>query len=349
MTESPIPEPRKIDPATLNSLTDDQLLALRMCDLPVQIEDSVLKGRIEKVLSELRQRNIVFTPHFWLSDEWFCPDGVPGIAIPFYLAHPRLEKLERAQLLEVEGGEEAWCLKILRHEIGHAIENAYRLRRKKFRREVFGSTTEPYPEYYTPRPYSKSFVLHLDLWYAQSHPDEDFAESFAVWLTPDFPWRERYADWPAIKKIECVDVLMQEIAGKEPPVQNKRDLDALSSLTKTLGEHYQQRKQKYGKEHPSFYDRDLRRLFSDRPEHHKNLLASTFIRRKRKIIRGLVANWTGTYQYMIGQVLDSMTQRCSELGLRLVLSEEDTLTQFSVLLTVQTMNYLHSGRHRIAL
>ncbi len=343
------PQPQRVDPVTLNSLTDEQLLALRMCDLGVQIEGSILEGRIEKVLSELRGRDIPFTPHFWLSDEWFCPDGIPGIAIPFYLAHPRLEKLERAQLLEVEGGEEAWCLKILRHEVGHAIENAYRLRRKRFRREVFGSTTEPYPEYYTPRPYSKSFVLHLDLWYAQSHPDEDFAESFAVWLTPEFPWRERYGDWPALKKIECVDALMQQIMGKVPPVDNTKELDPLSSLTKTLGEHYAERKRKYGREHPSFYDRDLRRLFSDKPEHAKNPLASTFIRRKRKIIRGLVANWTGTYQYMIGQVLDSITQRCSELHLRLMLSEEDTLTQFAVLLTVQTMNYLHSGRHRIAL
>ncbi len=349
MTDTPPTEPHTIDPGNLNTLTDEQLLSVRMCDLPVRIEGSMLEGRIERVLFELRQRELLFTPHFWLSDEWFCPDGIPGIAIPFYLAHPRLEKLERAQLLDVEGGEEAWCLKILRHEVGHAIENAYRLRRKKFRRAIFGSTTEPYPEYYTPRPYSKSFVLHLDSWYAQSHPDEDFAESFAVWLTPDFPWRERYADWPALKKIECVDTLMQEICGKEPPLQNKNELDPLSSLTKTLGEHYEQRKRRYGKEHPSFYDRDLRRLFSDNPEHHKNLLASTFIRRKRKILRGLVTNWTGTYQYMIDQVLDSMTQRSSELRLRLMLSEDETLTQFAVLLTVQTMNYLHSGRHRIAL
>ena len=27
--------------------------------------------------------------------------------------------------------------------------------------------------------------MHLDPWYAQSHPDEDFAETFAVWLTPE--------------------------------------------------------------------------------------------------------------------------------------------------------------------
>ena len=123
-----------------------------------------------------------------------------AIAIPFYLAHPRLEKLEEAQMLEVEGGEHEWCMRILRHEAGHAIDNAFRLRRRRQRQHTFGSPSQPYPEFYTPKPYSKSFVLHLDSWYAQSHPDEDFAETFAVWLTPNSEWRQRYAGWRALRK-----------------------------------------------------------------------------------------------------------------------------------------------------
>ncbi|MGE4056575.1 MAG: putative zinc-binding metallopeptidase, partial [Vicinamibacterales bacterium] len=128
-------------------------------------------------------------PHCWLSDEWFTPDGVPGVAIPFYLAHPRLEKLELAQMLEVEGGDATTCLRILRHEAGHAIDNAYQLRRRSTRRRIFGLPSLAYPEYYLPKPYSKSFVQHLDHWYAQSHPDEDCAETFAVWL-------DRGSQWP---------------------------------------------------------------------------------------------------------------------------------------------------------
>jgi hypothetical protein len=333
----------------LNDLTDEQLLSLRMCDLPLAIEGTHLEHRIGIVLQELSDRGLNFQPHFWLSDEWFCPDGIPGIAIPFYLAHPRLERLERSQLFEVEGGDEGWCLKILRHEVGHAIENAYRLRRKKLRRAIFGSTTEPYPEYYSPRPYSKSFVLHLDPWYAQSHPDEDFAETFAVWLTPNSLWRERYAAWPAIKKLEYMDTLMRGISNTAAPVSNHNTLDPLSTLTKTLAEHYQERKAKYGREHPSFYDKDLRQLFSNSPEFSKNLLASAFIRRKRRAIRATVSLWTGTYQYTIDQVIEAMVGRCAELALRLTVSEEETLKAFLVLLTVQTMNYLHSGKHRIAL
>lgn len=330
-------------------LSDEELLNVKLSELNLCIEGTQLEQRIDKVQAELIERKLLFRPHYWLSDEWFCADGIPGIAIPFYLAHPRLERLERAQLYEVEGGEEAWCLKILRHEVGHAIENAFRLRLRKERRTIFGKSSVPYPEYYSPRPYSKSFVLHLDPWYAQSHPDEDFAETFAVWLTPQSEWQTRYKGWPALKKLEYMERLMAEIALVKPPVTNTKTVDPLETLHKTLGEHYLYRRQKYGKEHPSFYDKDLRSLFSDSPDFSKNELASRFIKRKKRHCRSIVARWTGIYQYTIDRVLDAMTIRCAELGLRLMYSEEESLKQFTVLLTVQTMNYLHSGRHRVAL
>src|SRR5215510_5300432 len=168
---------RPLPPSEWEGWDDEQLLELRMCDLDVRIEGSPLEERLKELSGELEARGLAFRPHYWLSDEWFCPDGVPGIALPFYLAHPRLARLELNQMLEVEGGTRDWCLKILRHETGHAIEHADRLRRRGRRQELCGRTSEPYPEAYAPRPYSKSFVLHLDAWYAQSHPDEDFAET----------------------------------------------------------------------------------------------------------------------------------------------------------------------------
>ena len=125
-------------------------------------------------------------------------------------------------MLEVEGGDYEWCMKILRHEAGHALDNAYQLQRRRKRQRLFGSSSTPYPEYYTPKPYSKSFVLHLDSWYAQSHPDEDFAETFAVWLKPGSQWHERYDDWPAIKKLEYIDELMRELAGRPPARVSRR-------------------------------------------------------------------------------------------------------------------------------
>jgi hypothetical protein len=336
------------DPAWA-ALSDEDLLQIRMCDLGVSIEGTEIEHRIAQLNAELDARGLTFRPYFWLSDEWFTPDGVPGIAIPFYLAHPRLARLELAQMLEVEGADPDECLRILRHEAGHAIDNAYQLRRRPTRRRLFGLPATPYPEYYTPKPYSKSFVQHLDHWYAQSHPDEDFAETFAVWLDPQAMWATRYAGWPAQRKLEYMDRLMRTLARQRPRIKSQRQVDPIARLRKTLAEHYAKKREHYGLDHPDFYDRDLRNLFSDAPDYATNPSAARFVRKIRKEVRSTVASFTDSYQYTIDQLLQKIIERCREQNLRLTDSEESTKIDFMVFLTVQTMNYLHSGRHRVAL
>ena len=348
MTERSIPTTHTA-PADWASLPDEALLDLRLCDLPLTIEGSVLEPRIASLYAELEARGLTFRPHFWISSEWFTPDGVPGIAIPFYLAHPRLMKLEEAQMLEIEGGETEWCMKILRHEAGHAFDNAYDLRKRRTRLRLFGSPKQDYPDFYLPKPYSKSFVLHLDSWYAQSHPDEDFAETFAVWLSTTGDWRNRYQEWPALKKLEYVDRLMGEIAGHPPVTKSRRQMEPLHALKRTLRAHYKDKREHYGVEYPNFTDRDLRKLFSSEPAFAKNKSAALFIQRIRRDVRRVVAEWTGSYQYTIDQVIEDMITRCRQLKLRLKYPEDRTQLDFTIVLTVQTMNYLHSGRHRVAL
>ncbi len=331
------------------SWPDEQLLDVRLCDLPVRIEGSLLEERIAELRRELAGRGLDLPLHFYLADEWFTPDGGSAMALPFYLAHPRLEKLEEAQMLEVEGGDREWGMRILRHEAGHLVDNVFALRRRRQRRELFGSSSEPYPEFYAPKPYSKSFVLHLDSWYAQSHPDEDFAETFAVWLTPESDWRHRYAGWPALKKLEYMDALMGSIAGRPARVVRADEVDGLRRLRATLRAHYRRKRRHYGVDRPDFYDRDLRRLFSDAPEFSGNPTAAAFVTRHRRQVRRVVADWTGIYQYTIDQVLEDIVVRCRDLRLRLAVPEETARQAFTVLLTVQAMNFLHSGRHRLAL
>ena len=349
MVDTPAADAEPLKAADWTTLSDEKLLEVRMCDLHVTIEGTELEPRIAELNTELETRGLIFKPHYYLSDEWFTPDGVPGIAIPFYLAHPRLAKLEHNLMLEVEGGDAESCLRILRHEAGHAIDNAYHLRRRPIRRRLFGNPATEYPEYYTPKPYSKSFVQHLDHWYAQSHPDEDFAETFAVWLDPQGMWATRYAGWPAQRKLEYMDRLMRELARKRPVVTTRRTVDPLSRLKKTLGEHYRKKREHYGLDHPDFYESDLRNLFSDSPQYAKNMSAARFVRRIRREVRSTVASFTDSYQYTIDQLLSKIIERCRELNLRLTDSEEATKIDFMVFLTVQTMNYLHSGRHRVAL
>jgi len=339
----------RLPPSVWEGWDDSRLMELRLADLDIGIPGSPVEPLVRQVRRELREKGLRFRPHFWLSDDWFCPDGIPGIGIPFYVAHPRLARLEENQMLEVEGGTPEWGLKILRHELGHAVENAYGLRRLKKRRTLFGPTSKKYPESYAPRPYSKSYVIHLDSWYAQSHPDEDFAETFAVWLTPGSEWAKRYAGWKALRKLEYVDELMKGLAGSPPRVTTRRRVDPITALGKTFREHYAERRQHYGMDEPELYDRYLKRLFSSAPEYQGNLSAARFLQRVRRETRRLVRRWTGEYQYTIDQVLGDMIDRCRELGLRLAGPEDQVKQEFLVLLTVQTMNYLHSGRHRLYL
>src|SRR4051794_11184068 len=173
-------------------LPRERLLDVKIRDLGVKLEGTWLEACVEQLYGELEARDIVLRPHCWLSDEWFSPTGVPGIAIPFYLAHPRLIRLEQSMMLEAEGASRAECMRILRHEAGHAMQHGYRRHRRPKYQTLFGKSSTTYPTSYRPKPASRHFVHHLPAYYAQAHPDEDFAETFAVWMQPRLKWRALY-------------------------------------------------------------------------------------------------------------------------------------------------------------
>ena len=329
-------------------LTDEQLLDMRICDLPIKIRRSFLDPHIKRLYDELNSRGIRFKPHVWLSGEWFSPDGVPGIAIPFYLAHPRLMKIERRQMLEVEGGTDTECMRILRHEAGHALDTAFRLHFKRRWRELFGSFARPYPDFYKPKPKSRKYVLHLPAWYAQAHPAEDFAETFAVWMNPRSLWRRRYKGWPALHKLEYLDELMTELAGTRPRNRTRTKVEPLSAVKTTLREHYIRKRERYDFRYPAVYERDLHRIFSDDPRDQSRPSAAVFLRSIRREVRQIVADGTGVHQYTIDHVLENMIDSCKELKLRVNTPPREARRRVMIVLTVQVMNVLHSGYHRIA-
>ncbi len=297
------------------SLADDELLQMRIKDLNVSVEGTWLQGCVKQLNGELRRRGLV-EAHTWISEEWFSPDNTPGIAIPFYLAHPRLARLERKMFLDVEGGAKRECMQIMRHEAGHIIQHAYQLNRRRRWQELFGRSSTKYPTFYRPNPASKNYVLHLPRWYAQSHPDEDFAETFAVWLTPRSNWRTRYAEWPALQKLMYVDELMREIARENPVLTRRTEVDPAHRLTKTLGDYYEQKLNHYETDIDTRYDADLIRIFSDQPRHRNSKAASSFIRSNRQAIREAASRWTGGYQVALDNILDQLIDRSRALKLR---------------------------------
>jgi hypothetical protein len=293
---------------------DEELLALRLRDLRLRLRESAAWPAVERLYAELERRGLRFRPHVWLGEEWFSPDGVPGISMPFYVAHPRLQQLERRYMGEVEGGSRKWLIRILRHEAAHALDTAYGLRRRADWRRVFGPSSQPYPGDYAPRPSSRRYVLHLGHWYAQSHPTEDFAETFAVWLQPRARWRRDYAGWPALQKLEYVDRLMAEIA-RRPPVNHDRSVvEPMAASERTLAQHYRRKAASYLR-YDRRYDRWLRRTFAAREARPRPVSAARFIREIEPQLRRLLVRRARLHPYLVDHAIKTTARRVRELDL----------------------------------
>ena len=306
------------------NLDDATLLKWRVCELKVSIEGSPLAARITQLYEELHARGLQFRPPCYLATEWLCPDGVPAIGIPFYLVHSRLVRLEKTMMLEAEGADEKECMKLLRHEAGHAFNYAYKLYRRTRWRELFGSMTADYePHEYYMRPYSRQYVVHLEDNYAQAHPDEDFAETFAVWLTPGLDWRARYAEWGALKKLEYVDHLMRQIAQHRPLVASGPRRWAAKNTRATLDKHYRQKRKEFATAYPGFYDKALHRLFTT--DAGDQVSAARFLSRNRRKLVDTIALWARVPKYVADNIIRRLGARARELGLRLRGPEQDHL------------------------
>jgi hypothetical protein len=320
-------------------LSDAELLRTRFCDLRLTLRKSEVESRMREIRRCLQARGIRFRPHMWLSEEWFSPDGVPGIAVPFYMAHPRLQRLERRFMGEVEGGNANWLTRILRHEIGHALDNAYRLRRRKAWRRTFGRASRPYPDIYRPRPASQDFVLHLGHWYA----------TFAVWLQPRARWRREYQGWPALRKLEYVDKLMAHISGMQPIVRNEELIEPLSDNGSTLGEHYRRKRARYEFDKPDAYDLRLKRVFGKQRKDGKRMPASAFLRQSRPQLERLLMRRSRLYPYLVHHVLRTVIRRCRELDLVLDTSKREAKRAVLGVLERILIDILKRDRERYAL
>jgi hypothetical protein len=322
-------------------LKDDEILEFRISKLGLRIEGTALEPLIQRLYDELGQKGLLFKPPCELGDEWFVPVGLPVIFVPFYLAHDRLRHLEKKLILEVEGSAPEAFMRLIRHEAAHAYSYAYKFVHRAKWRQTFGkSSTEETPSFYRPRPYSRSYVVHLDDWYAQSHPDEDFAETFAVWLTPGLDWRTEYRGWRALAKLEYVDELMKSLAGKPPlPTPAYRPAEH-SGLNLKLKTYYARKRKDYEESFPDFYDNDLRRLFKA----PTGIRASTYLRRHRRDIENAVCQWTTEKKYRVDRLVKKLTERCDELDL--YTTDPGEHLEVAAYVTTLVMNHRFTGRFK---
>ncbi len=333
-----------IRPSRLDQMPDNELLRMRFCDLPLQLKGSVIEERAKVVFDELTTRGIRFRPAVWIAEEWYNPDGVVGFAIPFYLLHPRLIRLERKMMLEAEGASLNEAMSILRHETGHAVDEAFQLHQTRAYRQVFGSPKRAYPKNYMADPDSRDFVQHLNAWYAQSHPVEDFAETFAVWLRSERSWRRMYRDWPALEKLSAVDAWMRERRNVEPQIKPTRVANELKDSTRTLGEHYEEKREFYAIDAEDEFDGALQRIFNENGNGRRrraNVSAATLLASHRTQLRRRTAKPLGVPAYVVDQVLRQLVHRARILKLKQTRTKAETMTKVSRLVSRATIAILH--------
>jgi hypothetical protein len=319
-----------------------ELLSRKISDLKLEIPGTQLEVLINKLYQELQNAGILFKPKTYLADEWGCPQGVPVIGIPFYLADPGLCKLE-GELTGIEAENEDEVMMCLRHEAGHAFNYAYRLFMKPEWRRQFGKFSQPYKEDYKPTPFSTKFVRHIPGWYAQKHPDEDFAETFAVWLTPGSNWKQHYADTPAMAKLIYVDALVQKYGQKSPVVSDKKLDTPVQEMTMTLDRWYQNGRgtNHIGlKLHRALND-DLRRLFPA----EQGQPAVDFLQINRQQLIQDINRWTGINRPLMSALIDKLLERVKILGLKIEPDQSTAqMLNVSVFLTTLAMNHIYTGQ-----
>jgi len=314
------------------------LLDQRISELGLSIGGSLVEKYVERLYAELEAKGLRFHPPVYLSDEWGCPDDTPLIGVPFYLADQRLARIEEELAVEVES--EADVMRFLRHEAGHAFNYAYRLYDLEEWRRIFGPYSRPYRDRFRANPFSREYVRHILGWYAQKHPDEDFAETFAVWLTPGRDWRSEYAGWPAIAKLEYVDRVMRELGDQMPEVLTPSADDLpVESMQYTLEEHYRSLDEPLPFDDDRHFDGDLRTLFGSGDDAPDGEVAPEFIRRHRREIVSRIAYWTGESTITVRAFVDYLVQRSAALGLRVRGLEASTLIELTAFGTAVMMNY----------
>lgn len=319
-----------------------QLLGKRISELGLRLSGSPLERLVDQLHAELRARGLGFLPPVYLSDEWGCPEGSPLIGVPFYLADARLMRLEEEQAAAVESEEES--MRYLRHEAGHAYNYAYRLYDRPEWRRLFGPYSRPYRDRYHADPFSRDYVRHILAWYAQKHPDEDFAESFAVWLTPDIDWRTSYAGWPALAKLEYVDQVMRELGADPPAVQVEIAEDHLpvDAMHYTVEEHYRELEERLPLDDERFFDGDLLTIFKGEGEGAGAGTGVEFLGRHRRELISRISYWSGESASVVGAFLDFLARRAKVLRLSLRGREASTLIELTAFGTAVMMNYRYT-------
>ncbi len=317
------------------------LLPIPIKQLGLKLEGSPIERYVEQLFKELQAKGLQhFRPAFYLTSEWGCPSEQPVIGVPFYLADPRLGAIESA-VNDIE--DEREIMMYMRHESGHAFNYAYELYKTDEWRETFGPFRRPYRDHYRFVPFSRNYVRHIAGWYAQKHPDEDFAETFAVWLTPRSKWREKYKNWPAMKKLRYVDKVCHDL-GDTPPIRALGETDfTVEDMKETIEEFYRDHTRDESEAIGDLaLDVDLDDIFlaAEDVAEDRRRKASEVVSEHRREIVDKVSYWTGARRSLIKTLVEAIARKVDELNLFVDKTKEsEQIVELTVYITTLMMNF----------
>ena len=318
------------------------VLGKKVSELGLRVEGSPVEGYVRQLYKELERRGLKkFRPVCYLTDEWGCPDQQPVLGIPFYLADPKLRKLEKAvDALE----SDRQIMMYMRHEAGHVFNYAYRLYTTPEWRRLFGPFFRAYRDDYKPIPFSREYVRHIEGWYAQKHPDEDFDETFAVWLTPRSPWRRQYKGWPALKKLRYVERLARAVADVEPIVKTGEVDITPEDIGVTVEQFYEQAASERQARIDIALDAHLGKIFLARRRKESKPAAAIIAKYQPELVDN-IAYWTGVRRPIVRGLIESICRNCERMKLWGEVGEEARyILEITTLATTLAMNYLLRGR-----
>jgi predicted nucleic acid-binding protein len=324
-----------------------ELLKSPISGLGLAVEGSPVERHVRRLRREMEAKGLRFKPDVYLTDGWGCPDRTPVIGVPFYLADARLIHLEEEQTGEVE--DPRTIMMFLRHEAGHAVNYAYRLWRRPSWSEIFGPFTKPYRDSFRPDRMSRHYVRHIAAvpygrTYAQKHPDEDFAETFAVWLTPRSGWRARYRSWPVIRKLLYVDRLMKDIRRDAPESRRGRHLRPVDRMTLTLAEHYGKKAERFRRDARGYVDDSLHDAFPPSRGLVLRPAAALFKRYRDRLVERVV-HWSVLTPAEAEALLRKLEARAAALRLSYRPGAEgERLMDVVSLVIALALDYAYTGR-----
>jgi len=335
-----------------------ELLMTPLNRLELSLDDGPL-GRALAIarddLKRVRLKHLI--PNFYLSTGYGTVEGTTNVAVGFYDTHYLLRELHREFRRWLYSPEE--IASTVRHELGHAFCYAYKLYRRKDFRETFhvrGNFFRSYPatNRYVERanPWSRDYVNPLGDHYAQKHPDDDFAETFSVWLTPRSNWRRLYRRFPgALLKLQYVDRIVQELHNRTPEAENDALLldEPLTGVSVTLAAFLKASPTRYRRRAQGYVDPDLRRMFTRASTRTSTsrayLTAASLIKGNRPYILNRVASWAG----VDSQVILDFVEKCGERSQALELlvrrdDRESKLVEIVAYVSTHCAYYASTGR-----